>query len=48
MQKIKTAGIEIAIIGEVVGQGTGVIASNHDKPIPWPQFEVDELTKLYN
>jgi len=47
MKKIKNAGIEIAKIGEVVGQGTGVIASSHDKPIPWPQFEVDELTKLY-
>lgn len=48
MQKIKNAGLEITKIGEVVGQGTGVIASNHDEPIPWPQFEVDELTKLYN
>ena len=48
MQKIKNAGIEVTKIGEIVGQGTGVMASNHDKPVPWPRFEVDELTKLYN
>jgi hydrogenase maturation factor len=47
MKKIKSTGIEITKIGEVMGQGTGITASIHDKSTPWPRFEVDELTKLY-
>ena len=47
MKRIKTAGIEVNKIGEVMEPGTGIVASLHDRPYPWPQFEVDELTKLY-
>ena len=45
--KVRDAGIEIARIGEVMDRGQGVSAYKRDKPVRWPVFEVDEITKLF-
>ncbi|MBT8331430.1 MAG: HAD hydrolase-like protein [Deltaproteobacteria bacterium] len=47
MQRIEAAGIEIACIGEVLGSGQGIQAYKGKKQVPWPHFEVDEITKLF-
>jgi len=47
MKAIGTAGIEVTCIGEVLQSGQGIIAENEKRPVPWPQFETDEITKLF-
>jgi hydrogenase maturation factor len=47
MQRINAAGVEITCIGEVSGEGQEVQAYEGKKPVPWPSFEVDEITKLF-
>jgi hydrogenase maturation factor/phosphoglycolate phosphatase-like HAD superfamily hydrolase len=47
MTSIKNAGIEVACIGEVQGKGRGIEAYKNKKQVPWPHFEVDEITKLF-
>ena len=44
---IRAAGIEIVCIGEVMDSGRGVIALKGKERVPWPTFEVDEITKLF-
>lgn len=44
---IRAAGIEIVCIGEVMDSGQGVIALKGKAQVPWPTFEVDEITKLF-
>jgi hypothetical protein len=44
---IRAAGIEIACIGEVMDSGQGIIALRGKARVPWPAFEVDEITKLF-
>ena len=44
---IRAAGIEIACIGEVMDSGQGIIALKGKARVPWPTFEVDEITKLF-
>jgi hydrogenase maturation factor len=44
---IQNAGIDVACIGEVLGKGQGIEAYKNKKQAPWPQFEVDEITKLF-
>jgi hydrogenase expression/formation protein HypE len=47
MAAIRHAGIDVACIGEVQELGYGVTAVKNDRPVEWPQFEVDEITRLF-
>ena len=47
MQRINAAGVEITCIGEVSGEGQEIQAYEGKKPVSWPSFEVDEITKLF-
>jgi hydrogenase maturation factor/beta-phosphoglucomutase-like phosphatase (HAD superfamily) len=47
MADVRDAGIEIACIGEVMERGQGVNAYKKNRPVSWPAFEVDEITKLF-
>jgi len=47
MADVRDAGIEIACIGEVMDRGQGVNAYKKNRPVSWPAFEVDEITKLF-
>jgi hydrogenase maturation factor len=47
MRVVSRAGIEITCIGEVLQPGRGIIAEKDKQPIPWPQFETDEITRLF-
>ena len=47
MKKIKSAGIDIARIGEVVAAGCGIKAVSKTGTATWPSFKVDEITRLY-
>jgi hydrogenase maturation factor len=47
MDNISDAGINITCIGEVMEPGRGIEAVNKSGPVTWPNFEVDELTRLY-
>ncbi len=47
MQRIDAAGIEVTCIGEVMDRGQGIQAYKGKKNVPWPSFEVDEITKLF-
>jgi hydrogenase expression/formation protein HypE len=47
MKKIKSAGIDIARIGEVLEPGCGIKAVSKTGAATWPSFEVDEITRLY-
>jgi hydrogenase maturation factor len=44
---IRRAGIDVTCIGEVLEEGQGVAAVKKAQPTPWPQFEVDEITRLF-
>jgi HAD superfamily hydrolase (TIGR01509 family) len=46
--QIQKAGIDLTCIGEIVGAGKGVLAFDKSGPVPWPEFEVDELTRLFS
>jgi len=48
MTAIRHAGIDVSCIGEVQEKGQGVTAVKNAKPAEWPQFEVDEITQLFN
>jgi hydrogenase expression/formation protein HypE len=47
VEDIAAAGIAIVCIGEVMGSGQGVTALKGKSQVPWPTFEVDEITKLF-
>jgi hydrogenase maturation factor len=47
MRDIGAAGVEVNLIGEVMGRGKGIKAYKGEKQVPWPAFEVDEITKLF-
>ena len=47
MKAIGAAGVEVNLIGEVMGRGQGIRAYKGKKRVPWPAFEVDEITKLF-
>ena len=40
-------GIAAACIGEVRQPGRGIRAYRHGTSVPWPEFAVDELTRLF-
>ena len=47
MAAIGKAGIDVTCIGEVLQPGCGITAEKDRQPIPWPQFETDEITRLF-
>jgi hydrogenase maturation factor len=47
MAAISKAGIDVTCIGEVLHPGRGVTAEKNSQPVPWPQFETDEITRLF-
>jgi HAD superfamily hydrolase (TIGR01509 family) len=46
-QNIRRVGIAVSIIGEVCGAGSGIEALREHRTVPWPHFEVDEITRLF-
>ncbi len=44
---IRRAGIDVTCIGEVQEEGQGITALKKAQPTQWPQFEVDEITRLF-
>ena len=47
ISSIRKAGIDVTCIGEVLEEGPGITAFDGSQPAPWPQFEVDEITRLF-
>jgi len=47
MKSIRQAGIEVTCIGEVLEKGQGIAAFKNGRKVAWPQFEVDEITRLF-
>ncbi len=47
MAAIGKAGIDVTCIGEVLQPGSGITAEKDRQPVPWPQFETDEITRLF-
>jgi hydrogenase expression/formation protein HypE len=47
MDKIRTAGVDVTCIGDVLEAGRGVEAVKKDTIVEWPHFEVDEITQLF-
>jgi hydrogenase maturation factor/beta-phosphoglucomutase-like phosphatase (HAD superfamily) len=47
IKTINKAGIDVTCIGEVLQPGQGIIAERDNQPLSWPQFETDEITKLF-
>ena len=45
--RLQRAGIAVTRIGTVTSQGQGITAFDNGQPAVWPQFEVDEITKLF-
>lgn len=46
-RNIRSEGIAVTPIGRVLEEGKGVVAFENGRPVPWPTFDVDEITKLY-
>ena len=47
IESIRQSGVEVACIGEVLDAGQGICAMTKGRPAEWPQFEVDEITRLF-
>ena len=47
LAEIRKAGVQAAVIGEVLGPGKGVEARRNGKTEAWPSFQADELTRLF-
>lgn len=47
IKEITAVGVAITPIGQVMESGRGVTAYKGKKQVPWPAFEVDEITKLF-
>ncbi len=47
MASIRDAGIDVTCIGEVLERGQGIIALKEGRPALWPQFEADEIARLF-
>lgn len=44
---IRSAGVAVAVIGEVLTPGKGIEALRGGRTVRWPCFEVDEITRLF-
>ncbi len=47
IHKLKARSIAVSFIGVVMDEGQGIRAFDHGKTRPWPQFETDEIARLY-
>jgi hydrogenase expression/formation protein HypE len=47
MRRIQNEKIEVSCIGEVVEKGRGIEALKDGRKTKWPEFEVDELARLF-
>ena len=47
MTALRKGGVDVTCIGEVQDKGQGIIASDQTREIVWPQFEADEITRLF-
>ena len=47
LESMRKTGIDVNCIGEVLGRGQGIIAVKKGQPVAWPQFEADEITRLF-
>jgi HAD superfamily hydrolase (TIGR01549 family) len=47
VNRIRAEGIAVTPIGEVVGGEPGVEAVREGAPVKWPEFEVDEIARLF-
>ena len=47
MQAIRKEGTAVTCIGEVQGRGRGINALSDGVVADWPEFEVDEITRLF-
>jgi len=45
--RIREAGISVSCIGEVLDEGQGIEALQEGQQAEWPQFEVDEIARLF-
>jgi hydrogenase maturation factor len=45
--EIKKADINITLIGEVLAPGDEIQALRRDQVVSWPQFDTDEITRLF-
>jgi hydrogenase expression/formation protein HypE len=41
-------GFHAAIIGRITPEAKGLVALRGGQPVPWPSFEVDEITKIFS
>lgn len=48
LERLHEAGIAAAVIGEVLDERSGILAEKGGKPMQWPQFEVDEIARLFS
>jgi hydrogenase expression/formation protein HypE len=47
MKSLRRDGIDVTCIGEVIESGHGIVAYKKGRNAGWPQFEVDEITRLF-
>ena len=47
IEAIRREGIEVTCIGQVLDEGQGIKATKKGRHTDWPQFEVDEITRLF-
>jgi HAD superfamily hydrolase (TIGR01509 family) len=47
MADLEKAAIAVADIGEVTAAEAGIDALENGRPVPWPRFDVDEITRLF-
>lgn len=45
--RIRNAGIKVTCIGKILGAGHGIMAGRHNGDAAWPEFKVDEITRLF-
>ena len=44
---LRKGNIKVTCIGEVLEEGQGIVASAETGTAVWPQFEADEITRLF-
>ena len=47
MKKLGAAGIAVTAIGTLTEAAAGIRAKIQGRPVAWPRFEVDEITRLF-
>ena len=44
---LSRSGIDVSVIGSAVSDGKGIRALENGREVEWPEFVVDEITRLY-